>query len=221
MKLKYSKKPEVVNWEYLPDTATLCQYLNISDLRELSKTCKRYRSQFERKILEKLSFDRWKFDFTDRENFIELGLEKQLDLLLELLEVDLKGKYYLVKEITFNHTFHDQYAKKIVNLFPHIVKLKFSANFYPGCEQGLITILNGMKHLEYIEFLIDSYNSLNFKNTDQVFSRSLKSLIVDVDGVDSDFLSIFDTIDHSYSNLSTLSVTSNKMLENLPINMQI
>jgi hypothetical protein len=218
MDLNYSRS-NVVNWGYLPDIATLTQYLNICDLRELSKTCKRHRNHLERKALEKLNLDRWKLDFTDRENFIDLSTEKQLDFLLELLESDLKRKYHLVKEITFKYTFHDQYAKKIARLFPHISKLRFSTNFYSGSELGLLTVLTGMKHLEYIEFLIDSYNPLKFNNTDKVFPGSLKSLIIDVDDVNSDFLSIFNTIDSSYSNLTTLSVISNKALENLPINM--
>ncbi|KXN69917.1 hypothetical protein CONCODRAFT_7616 [Conidiobolus coronatus NRRL 28638] len=216
----HSNDSQVVNWEYLPNTFKLCQYLNIRDLKELSITCKRYRNQFESKILEKLRLDRWALFFADRKRFIKLNGEKALDHLTNLLKVDLESKYHLVKEITFCNAFHSQYAKKIANLFPHVVKLKFSTDFKDEYYFGLLAILNGMKNLKHLEFFIYEYSTSCFNISDQPFSKSLKSLVVEVEEVHSKCLSIFDTIDSSYTSLITLSITSNKMLSNLSTNMQ-
>ncbi|KXN67111.1 hypothetical protein CONCODRAFT_10880, partial [Conidiobolus coronatus NRRL 28638] len=59
MDINQVDKDKAVSWRYLPDTATLLQYLNRIDLIELSKCCKRYRSQLETQVLEKLDIYNW------------------------------------------------------------------------------------------------------------------------------------------------------------------
>jgi hypothetical protein len=216
------KKPALykgANWKILPDTATLCQYLSRNDLIELSETCKRIRKQFKSEILKKLNLNIFANKYSVRERIYSSNFEKVLNTLLDFLEEDLENKLHLVNEIAIHWSFDDQYAKRIINLFPNIVKFKFSGWFTYLCKQGLIAILNNMKYLEHVELSFRGNENPSFSSEDITFSKFLKSIKTYNLEVTPEFQSILDNIDSDYTRLTSLSITSSKLLENLSIQM--
>ncbi|KXN69912.1 hypothetical protein CONCODRAFT_79093 [Conidiobolus coronatus NRRL 28638] len=210
---------KAANWQILPDISILCQYLSRNDLIELSETCKRIRKQFNSEILKKLNLSTYGSKFSIRERINSSNFDEILNSLLNLLEEDLKNKLHLVKEIAIHWPFNDQYASRIVSLFPSIAKFQFSGGFSYWSKIGLLTILNGMRHLEHVELSFHGYVKPSFSSKDIPFSKSLKSIKIYNLEVTSELQSILDSIDSSYTNLTSLSITSNKMLQNLSIKM--
>ncbi|KXN66016.1 hypothetical protein CONCODRAFT_12242 [Conidiobolus coronatus NRRL 28638] len=89
-------------------------------------------------------------------------------------------------------------------------------------QLGLITILNGLKYLEYIEFWVNWVTMEDCSTEKQIFPKSLKYLkIMEYWNfeVEDGNLAIYDTIDSSYMNLSFIDIVSNKILQNLACGM--
>jgi hypothetical protein len=90
MNINQYNPDQAVNWGYLPDTTTLFQYLGRRDLVELSKSCKCYRKQLERQVLENLSLDYWR-----RKNmsiYRELEKSRNYKKILKYMKTDLGNK---------------------------------------------------------------------------------------------------------------------------------
>ncbi|KXN66096.1 hypothetical protein CONCODRAFT_12130 [Conidiobolus coronatus NRRL 28638] len=98
-----SNDPKIVNWEYLPDSTTLIEYLDRVDVVELGKCCKRYRKQFEKIIFDMLNLTSYlnKNKVTTK----ELNKSKDYDELTRAIKEDLGDKLNLVKKFKFNDIF--------------------------------------------------------------------------------------------------------------------
>lgn len=210
------------SWEYLPDTNTLLKYLERKDLIELSKCCRSYRNQLERPVLEELSLITWRNN--NWKNYYELTksweYEKAVEILLTSLGSKLKLTKKLILDCHISHLFKDIFVKLMPNIKTLI--LYGSEEFNCCLGQGLIANLKGMKRLEHvnIRYIWDTASNVNI--IDQIFPKSLKTLKITY-GCDfsynEDKFTIYDTIDSSYINLYSLSIVSNRMLQNLSSKM--
>ncbi|KXN69800.1 hypothetical protein CONCODRAFT_7746 [Conidiobolus coronatus NRRL 28638] len=237
MNIKQFNEDQTVNWEHLPDTNTLLQYLCRKDLIELSKCCKRYRNQVERRILENLGLRQW-----CRKNWTicrDLEESRNYKKILKYMKTDLGSKLRFARRFTLNCKINYYFAKKFVKLLPNIKNLRLieyrdeydgDEEYYDDddeknlrfSERSLITILKGMKHLEHIELEEFSMNINQYRTKVQIFPKSLKSLkIYHKWGIYcyNDKLMIYDTVDSRYENLHFLSIGSNIMLQNLHYGM--
>jgi hypothetical protein len=224
MNIKQYKMDQAVNWEHLPDIDTLFQYLERKDLIELSKSCKRYRNQLERRVLENLGLDNWR-----RKNMgicVELEKSKNYKKILKHMKTDLGSKIRYTRKFTLSYEINYPFAKKFVKLFPNIKSLRLTEKEYNNgyfSERSLITILKGMKCLENVELIDFWMNISEYKSKTQIFPKSLKSLIIknelNITCYDGSLM-IYDTIDAEYKNLYSLSVASDKILQNLSTGMQ-
>jgi hypothetical protein len=221
MDSKQFNKDKVTSWEYIPDTDTLLKYLDRIDFKELSKCCKRYRKQFEPKVLESLSISHLSFDKWD--------IPKELtwasyEKILECIETDLGIKLKFVKKFTFDCNINCPFGEKLVELLPNIKSLRLIETCQGECrwERSVITILKGMKHLEHAE-LEDFWESLSHCYTnEQIFPKSLKSLKVYsiwANTFHDNNVMIYDTIDSRFTNLHSISIACNKVLQNLACGM--
>ncbi|KXN65711.1 hypothetical protein CONCODRAFT_12627 [Conidiobolus coronatus NRRL 28638] len=218
MDIKIYKEDHTDSWEYLPDTFTLFQYLERKDLIELSKCSKSYRNQLERKVLEELSLITWRNN--NWKIYYELTKSWKYGKVLEIVITSLGNKLKLAKKLTLDcHTsylFKDIFAKLMPNIKSLI--LYGSEEFNCCLGQGLISNLKGMENLEHlnIRYIWDTITDNSTIN--QIFPKSLKTLKItygcDFSNNDDKF-TIYDTIDSTYINLYSLSIVSNRMLQNL------
>jgi hypothetical protein len=222
MNKKQPKENLIVSWEHLPGAATIFQYLGRADLIELSICCKRYRNQLERNILETLDISTWIIN--NKEIYKELRDSKNYIVILEYLKTDLGSKLKYAEKFALNCYFDCQFVEIFVNLLPNIKTLRlydiYNQDYSQSShwEKSLVALLKSMYFLEHV--ILEDYWEWTINNCDikQIFSKSLKSLIIYSDYYyedDYDSLRIFDTIDISYANLCSLSIVSNKMLQNL------
>ncbi|KXN66097.1 hypothetical protein CONCODRAFT_12131 [Conidiobolus coronatus NRRL 28638] len=217
MDIKHTKKDQISFWEYIPDVNTLNEYLGRKDLIELSKCCKSYRKQLEPEVLKKLSFLTWRGKNLDR--YFELKDSKNYKKSLKYMKTDLGSKLKFAKKFTLDCDIDYSFVKKFIKLLPNIKTLRFYENHNLTCviERSIITILKSMKHLEHAEFNYYWAPIENCFHKKQIFPNSLKSLKVcnmlcfSYEGE----LKIYDTIDSKYTNLNSISITSNRMLQNL------
>ncbi|KXN66736.1 hypothetical protein CONCODRAFT_11345 [Conidiobolus coronatus NRRL 28638] len=221
MVLKIINKDQTVNWGYFPDTSMLVKYLNRRDTYELSKCCKFYRKKLESYIWYELCLSPCKNKQDIYENLRNCKLS-------EFLKSDLARKLKLVKSVYLRCEMSKGFSEIFVKLLPNIKKLTFDDNcIVDACwscdmDQFFIDALNCMDHLErvYLEYNCEPCGEYNFKT--QVFPKSLKSLDIyflhsfeDED----ESLTIYDTIDATYTNLYSLKIYSNIMLQNLASGM--
>ncbi|KXN69924.1 hypothetical protein CONCODRAFT_7625, partial [Conidiobolus coronatus NRRL 28638] len=223
MDIKQNNESQAVSWEYIPDTDTLLHYLDRKSLIELSKCCKRYRNKLECRVLENLSLETW-----ERNNWEiceELIESENIKKVLEFLETDLGIKLKFVKRFTLYCEVNCGFADIFVKLLPNIKTL----NLIDGLSykhiflgEGLATILKSMKCLEHVYLAnIDKIEYKEIKN--QYFPKSIKSLKITYYSppiYNEDELAIHNTIDSSYINLFSLTISSNRMLKNLACGMQ-
>ncbi|KXN69922.1 hypothetical protein CONCODRAFT_79094, partial [Conidiobolus coronatus NRRL 28638] len=211
-------KDQGANWEYLPDTDTLLMYFGRKDLLELSKCCKRYRNHLESRVLESLNLDAWVYD--NMEIYDELREDYKIVKVLEFLKNDLGSKLKFVKKFGLNCEVDRSFAEVFVKLLPNIKTLSLYGFTEYGCclGEGLISILEGIENLENVNLydINDTIDHYSIKN--KIFSRSLKSLYINYYFGSSSYdgeLLIYNTIDTSYTNLYSLTIVSNRMLQNL------
>jgi hypothetical protein len=202
------------NWKYLPESNTLCQYLNRNDIIEVSKLCKNYRKQLLVKILTKLNLVEFSSNLSIKELHNSFDRAMSLDGLLSQLKSDLDCKLLTARKVVLDDYFNCQFSKKLIYLIPNITRLVYYPAHYSGTLLSLSTILNGLKHLRYVEFNIILNDTLNFNTTARIFPLSLTSIKINPEANVLSFLPIFDTIDFNYTNLVALSITSNIMLTN-------
>jgi hypothetical protein len=118
--IKY-KEVKATTWEYIPDTDTLVEYLGRRDLIELSKCCKSFRNQLERRVLENLSLYTWESNNKDiyeelriiNEFFEDYDLEKAL----EFLKNDLGSKLIFVKKFVLSCKIWEVFTEILANYY--------------------------------------------------------------------------------------------------------
>jgi hypothetical protein len=208
-----------ISWEYLPDNNTLVQYLERKDLIELSKSCKRYRNQLERQVLENFSLDNWRKN--NQTIYRELEKSKNYKIILKYMKIDLGSKLKFARKFTLSDEINYPFAKKFAKLFPNIKSLRLyeTSEDNQFSERSLRTVLKGTTHLERVE-LNEFWGSIEqYKSKAHIFPIFLKSLkINDEWGLfyNDENLRVYDTIDYRYVNLNFLSIASSRMLQNLP-----
>ncbi|KXN67113.1 hypothetical protein CONCODRAFT_10882 [Conidiobolus coronatus NRRL 28638] len=219
---KQTKESQAINWEYLPDTTTLSQYLGRKELIELSKCCKRYRNQLNRKILEYLNLVIWDSDNDEISN--EDNYNIKYEIVLRLLKIDLGNRLKLVKGVNLDCFINPSFSKRLIKLIPNIKLLRFINNSSDSNLFNILTtVLKGFEQLEHVEFVYDSELLGNNYARKQIFQKSIKSIKINFDGYYipiADGLTIYDTIDSSYINLQSLSIITNRTLQNLSCGMQ-
>ncbi|KXN66739.1 hypothetical protein CONCODRAFT_11349 [Conidiobolus coronatus NRRL 28638] len=229
---KQVKINQSTSWEYVPDSDTLLEYLDRVDLVELSKCCKSYRNQLNNRIFENLSLGTWKNN--NRDAYSELIKSCRLEKTLEFLKTDLDTKLKFVNSFTLNCEVDCDFAEVFVKLFPNIKAL-----FIHGCgvcvclcsgfscdlKEGLVTILKGMKRLEHLYLDYIQRYAFYWIVEEQFIPKSIKSLEFgstgSYDSYDNgvDNCIIYDNIYSSYINLYSLTIISNRMLQNLSFGM--
>lgn len=221
MGISQSKEDKSGIWLYLPNTVTLYQYLNRSDLIELSKCCKSYRNQLEHKVLENLDLNTWSSN--NRDAYNDLMLSMKFNNIIGLLKSDLGDKLKYAKKVTLDCFIFPYISEYFVKLLPNIKSLKFSGSFkeYNNHLQSLVATLNDLEYLEHVDlgYVWIPLNENYYK--EQLFPLSLKSLNFSRCYFDDnkDGLMIHDTIDSRYTNLYSLEIVSNRMLQNLSCGM--
>jgi hypothetical protein len=213
MGITQPNESKITNWEILPESVTLLQYLNRADLIELSCCCKRYRNQFERIVLRNLNDSG--YDVKRLDNYLILGKEHSFDNFIFMLERDLGNKVKYVKEFNFWGSLSRELARNIATLLPNINRIRFFYWCENESELGLITLLDSLKNLKHIEFDIIDEDLPDIESSEQIFPNTLCSIKVNIANDAPYFVPIFNTIDSSYANLTSLSIVSNKMLTNL------
>ncbi|KXN69918.1 hypothetical protein CONCODRAFT_18020 [Conidiobolus coronatus NRRL 28638] len=213
MEFNHSSEPYAVAWQFLPEASALCQYLNIDELIELSKSSKRYRKQIEKHIFKNLSLTSWLRN--NEEILKELKHSRNYYKLLDIVKDELGSNLNLVKKFTFKEIFSLEPASEIINLLPNLDRISFSPGYDEKEKFDLLELLSKIKNLEHAEFSATG-NEENFRSyNDAIFPKSLRSLKVHVPEFFWGEVSIFDNIDSSYVNLTTLDILSNKMLKSL------
>ncbi|KXN69153.1 hypothetical protein CONCODRAFT_8441 [Conidiobolus coronatus NRRL 28638] len=224
MDIKQSNYDQAVNWEYLTNMSTLLRYLNGESLVELSKCCKRYRNQLEKRVLDNFSIYAW--ERNNMKTYRELKQSGKIEEVLEFMKTDLGSKIKFIKKLKLSYEVDCKFAEKLVKLLPDIKFLSLYGYDDYDCSLGqdLTAVLKYMKHLEHlyisgIDETIDDYSTKK-----QIFPKSIKYLRIDVNHIIvSDYgdgeLSIYDTIDTSYINLYSLTIVSNRMIQNLSLGM--
>jgi hypothetical protein len=222
MYINQTDKDKAISWRFLPDTNTLLQYLSRIDLIELSKCCKRYRCQLEYQVLEKLDLYTWCEN--NKEIYEELKQNCKLEDALKFLKTDLDGKLKFAKKFSLDCEVNCSFAHIFVNLLPNIKSLSlYGSDEYECClGDGSIAILKNMKHLEHVFLSGIEEKTTDYSTDKQIFPKSLKSFKLDlrfplVNANTS--LTVHDAIDSSYVNLYSLSIVSNRMLQNLACEM--
>lgn len=213
METNNSCEPYAVAWQFLPEASTLCQYLNRIELIELSKSSKRYRKQIEKHIFKHLSLTSWLLN--NEETCKELRQNRNYNKLLDIVKGELGNNLKLVRQFTFKEIFSLEAAREIVNLLPNLNKINFSPGYDESEKFDLLELIDRVKNLEHVEFSAtgneDSIASYDYA----IFPKSLKSVKVHVPAFFWGEVSIFNNIDSSYTNLTTIDILSNKMLKSL------
>ncbi|KXN66743.1 hypothetical protein CONCODRAFT_11353 [Conidiobolus coronatus NRRL 28638] len=229
MYLKQLNKDQYASWKHLPDTNTLLEYLGRRDFIELSKCCKRYRNQLERRVLEKLHLGRWRDD--NMEIYDELKDSKNSNKILEFLKTDLGRKLKFVNKFDLDIKVDCSFAEIFVKYLPNIKTLIWNdfSEWDNEYEKNLITILNSVEHLKHVELCYGGTNPGNYSTKKQIFPKSLKSLNIYFyedyypyyfrDFGYYDYVCTYETLDNSYTNLHSLKIVSNRMLQNLSYGM--
>jgi hypothetical protein len=220
MDIKQTSEDITGIWAYLPATDIMFQYLNIYGFIELGKCCKLYRKQVESQIWKKSNIAYWSRN--NSKLYEELEKSCKIEKVLGYMEADLGSKLKFVKEFNLNCKVDYSFAQSFVKLLPNIKTLNlFGGGEYSCClGEGLKAILKGVKHLErvYIGFVDGTVRDYSPKNP--IFPKSIKYLKINIiHKISSDYndgeLSIYDTIDTSYINLYSLTIVSNRTLQNL------
>jgi hypothetical protein len=228
MDLKETNKDQATSWECLLGTKSILKYLCRKDLIELSKCCKSYRNVLERRVLEKLGLDIWKYN--NQDIYEKLEKSSKLEEALEFLKTDLGNKLTYVNKFTLNSDVNYNFAQIFVKLLPNVKtlflyggELSFCGCCYIGSSlgEGLEAILESIEGLEsvYLCDISDLSDDYNTKKT--IFPKSIKSLEVCLNDISLYYvpLFIYDTIDNSYINLYSSTIVSNIMIQNLTCGM--
>jgi hypothetical protein len=222
MNIKQSGKDKAASWEFLPEFDILLSYLDRKYWVELSKCYKRYRNQLERQVFEKLELGYWYYNiWRIYEILPETCKSKKIS---KLLESDLGCKLKLVKSVSLCSDMSQEFAAIFVKLLPNVKSLILYENCDNGCnwEQGIIATLSCMKHLEYVELGYIYEPREDYSIRKQIFPKSLKSLNIYFSkyiDYDNESIGIYDTIDFSYLNLYSLTIVSDRILQNLSFGM--
>ncbi|KXN68281.1 hypothetical protein CONCODRAFT_9511, partial [Conidiobolus coronatus NRRL 28638] len=116
------------------------------------------------------------------------------------------------------------FTQALVKLLPNIKALRFDGNCDYSCDcdgewqQDLITVLSCIDGLEHVEIEYEALNNIRISTKNQIFPKSLKSLIIRMHRsyeIYDKYLYLYDTIDSTYINLHTISIYSNRLLQNL------
>ncbi|KXN68278.1 hypothetical protein CONCODRAFT_9508 [Conidiobolus coronatus NRRL 28638] len=240
MDTKQPNEDQAISWEYFPDTDTLIRYLNRKDLVELSKCNRFYRKQLEREVLKNIDINTW-ID-SNKDIIRELDEVDCSKEILEFLKADLGTKLKFAKKCNLDcdlvfddeDSFGDSFGDIFVKLLPNIKTIRYSCCEYPlyswdqypcSWRQSLVTIFSHLSHLEHIEMDYNYEDGLLYIPKKQIFSKSLKSLIINFQNIpydyhiNGDYFEIYETVDASYVNLSAITIFSNKMLQNLSSGM--
>jgi hypothetical protein len=235
--IKY-KEVKATTWEYIPDADTLVEYLGRKDLIELSKCCKSFRNQLERRVLENLSLYTWESNNKDiyeelriiNEFFEDYDLEKAL----EFLKNDLGSKLIFVKKFVLSCKIWEVFTEILAKLLPNIksISIEGCCHCMCGCCVSdcymierlgdIIQSLEGFEHLEDIYISNIYVESSSFDIGNQFFPKSVKSIKIGgmiPDTYKDNNLLIYDTIDTSYVNLHSLTILTNTMLQSLSSEM--
>jgi hypothetical protein len=213
---------ECINsWESLPSISGILQYLGRSELIQLSKCCKKYRNKFEREVLKELSLDLWKDN--NKEIYNELRNSNKIEKVLEILKTDLGTKLKFVNKFILNCEVSCSFAEIFIKLLPNIETLNLNEAGNQICclGSGLAAILNGMEKLEHVNICDIVDDTIDYYSTNKkVFPKSIKSLEIEFSPLFyrhryNRELFIYDTIDISYINLQSFTITSNRVLQNL------
>ncbi|KXN68280.1 hypothetical protein CONCODRAFT_9510 [Conidiobolus coronatus NRRL 28638] len=141
------------------------------------------------------------------------------------MKSDLGPKLELVQSIDLDCEKSKAFAETFVKLLPNIKTLRFDGSWDCGCgcegewQQGLITVLSCMDHLEHVEIEFECELSEDIGTKNQIFPKSLKSLDIRFNNtfeqIEDENIYFYDTIDSSYINLQSITIFSNRMLQNL------
>ncbi|KXN69155.1 hypothetical protein CONCODRAFT_8443 [Conidiobolus coronatus NRRL 28638] len=189
MNIKQPNEDQAASWEYLPNINDLLEYLDREDLMELSKCWKSYK----------------------------------LEKMLEFLKADLGSKLKFIKKFMLDNMVGCEFAEKLIKLLRNIKTLSIFG-YVGACSlgKGLTTILKGLEHLEHVDFYCIDDKIDDYSTKKQIFPKSIKSLKISYYGssnyYNNEYL-IYDTIDASYINLYSLTIVSNRMLQNLSLGM--
>ncbi|KXN66733.1 hypothetical protein CONCODRAFT_11342 [Conidiobolus coronatus NRRL 28638] len=218
---KLPNKNQAANWEYLPNINTIVKYLYRGDLMELSLCCKRYRNQLEHRVLEKLDLNVWKYNNWNTYN--KLKETGKVARVLKFLKSDLDNKHKFIKKVTLESDIQVPFAKELNILLPNIKTLILHGDYFDNSVGlGLITILKGLKNLEIVKLNRVWGPIIDFNTKRKTFPISIKSLVIcdfPEYKFDDGILTIYDSIDHYFTNLYSLTIATNRVLQNLSYGM--
>ncbi|KXN65140.1 hypothetical protein CONCODRAFT_13376 [Conidiobolus coronatus NRRL 28638] len=210
-----SYKSQGKAWVYLPDINTLSLYLEHNDLIQLSSICKNYRFQLKPLALRKLIVDDIRYILPD----FDFGLPENhhvFKIMINQLKTDLHGSYSFVKEVVFEEGFSNEFAKEFFKLFPKISKISI---FRICGEYSLKNIIKILYNHSYLRHAALECYSTNYKPRDADliwrFFHKLKTIRLEVASEVVDNELPLGVIDSSFSNLQSLSVVNNRMLNNI------
>jgi hypothetical protein len=221
MDLQFNENQDY-SWEYFTNMTTLAQYLDRTNLINLSKCCKRYRRQLEPIVLENLDLTTWKNN--NRTTYNELRNSGKYKKIAGILKTDLGKKLKFAKKVTLDCTINYSFSKKFLKLVPNIKSLRFVENCTDYCNHGIeiAIVIKGLKHLEHVDFqfiLVSLSTSYSRKLIFPLSLKSLKTIQHSYFDGSVDRLMIHDTIGCIYTNLYSTSIVSNRMLQNLSYGM--
>jgi hypothetical protein len=223
MNIKQTNEDQSGNWGYLPDTNTLFKYLGKKDIMELSKCSKLNRKQHEREVLKKLDQNNWDYNYRKIYYKSRESSTLKVEKMLSLLEADLGCKLRFVKKFIFYYEISNIFAKEFIRLLPNIKELNFCiCRIDSKLMLGLKVILNGLTCLESVKFSSDWLIISDNVTKSLIFPKYLKRLEINsclIYKNNYNILGLFDTIDNSYLKLYSLTIVSNRMLQNLSLGM--
>jgi hypothetical protein len=204
-------------WNNLPCVVltTLSTYFQQSDLIELSKLTKKFRSHLNPIVFKKINIF-LETQFNPNMNcFNGQSKSSKYRILLNNLKRDLKGKYQFVKEVVYNTGLSGYISKEFVLLFPYVnrieVLLDFDSSF--AILFKLLPKLIYLKHFSLV-FLGQKFKSIDIINC-RNFLFKLSTLKLEAPNIIFSGKSPFDLVDQSFYNLKRLKIINNNMLINL------
>jgi hypothetical protein len=206
---------DIVNWMYVPELDTIIQYLNTPELIELSLACKQYNNKITKKLLSHISLIGFPRILPKNKLILIFRRRQTLGNLLYNLRADYGLKLDWVTQVTFNDSNNSEFSRKFSKLFPNVKTLIFKNAPNTKCLVGLKDILYGLACLKRIEFWISEGDTFNYITSNEIFPRTLESILINVNHYSPAFFSNFDLLDRTYINLTQISIISNDMLTNL------
>ncbi|KXN66740.1 hypothetical protein CONCODRAFT_11350, partial [Conidiobolus coronatus NRRL 28638] len=222
MNTKQINKDKATSWGYIPNPDTIIEYLGRKELIELSKCCKFFRNQLKSRVFENLSLETW--ERNNKEVYYELKKVHRLEEALESLKTILGIKLKFVKIFTLHCQVNCGFAEIFVKLLPNVKTLNLISTvigFDYWLGEGLLTIFKGIVRLEHLYLYNVDPEISHYSNESQILPKSIKSIKVgcSANSIEDDILTIYDTIDPSYINLHSLTIVTNRMLQNLSSGM--